>query len=132
MPVSYVINRIHRLVVSTAWARVTSAEILAHRDQLKNDPDFDPAFDQLVDGRGVTAVDVPLGDAKAIAGRTVFASTSRRAFVAGDLAVLSMARLMESYADREQGREEVRVFHDFASALAWLGLERVPESSHGS
>lgn len=37
---------------------------------------------------------------------------------------------MESYAQQEEGRDEVQILHDLATALAWLGLQRLPSSSH--
>ena len=69
MPIRYVIDKTQRLVFSTGWDRVTAAEILAHRGQLTADPDFDPTFNQLVDGRAVTAVDISIADVKDIASR---------------------------------------------------------------
>ena len=125
MPARYVIDKERRLVISTGWDRVTCAEILAHRDQLTRDPDFDPDFNQLVDGRAVTALDITLDKANAIASRTPFSPQSRRAFVASDLMILGLVRLMETYAQRTEGREQVRVFHDLPAALQWLGLQAV-------
>lgn len=126
MPARYVIHTEHHLVISTGWDRVSSAEIVAHRDQLHKDPDFNPAFDQLVDGRAVTGLDVSMKEARTIASRTLFSPSSKRAFVASSLAILGMARLMETYSKMSAGREQVRVFHDLLSALQWLGLESLP------
>lgn len=126
MPARYVIHIEHHLVVSTGWDRVSSAEIVAHRDQLRKDPDFNPTFNQLVDGRAVTGLDVSMDEARKIASGTLFSSSSRRAFVASNLAILGMARLMETYSQRAEGREQVRVFHDLPTALQWLGLESLP------
>ncbi len=99
----YVIDQERRLMISTGWDRVTFAEIVAHRGQLASDPEFDPEFDQLVDGRAVTELDLSLEDAKAIASRSLFSSSSRRAFVASDLAILGMARLVETYSRQVRG-----------------------------
>ena len=110
-------------MVSTGWERVTATEILQHRRQLRDDPAFNPDFDQLVDGRAVTGLDISLAEAKAIAAETPFSPKSRRAFVASGLPILGMARLMEAAAARGENREQVRVFHDFSEALKWLGLQ---------
>jgi hypothetical protein len=106
---------------------VTCAEILAHRDQLVNDPRFRPEFDQLVDGRAVTALDITLDEANTIASGSPFSRESRRAFVASNLLILGFARLMETYSRRSEGREQVRVFHSLPPALKWLGLETLPQ-----
>lgn len=123
MPTRYVIDKERRLIISTGWDRISCADILAHRNQLKNDPDFDPSYNQLVDGRAVTGLNLSLDETKAIASGSPFSLASRRALVARDLAVLGIARLAEAYSGAGKGREEVRVFHDFSAALAWLGVK---------
>jgi|SRR3974390_1024122 len=126
MPCRYVINIEKRIVVSVGWDRVTFDEITAHRAQIARDPEFNPDFDQLVDGTAVTALDVSMADAKVFASGSVFSPRSRRAFVASSLLILGMARLMETYARMKQGREQVHVFSNRADALKWLGLDSVP------
>ena len=126
MPTRYVIDTEKRLVISSGWGCVTCAEILAHRKQLVSHPDFDPKFDQLVDGRSVTELDMTMDEAKKIASSSPFSPESRRAFVASSLLVLGFARLMETHSKRGEGREQVRVFHDLPSALSWLGLDAIP------
>jgi hypothetical protein len=125
MPCRYFIDMERRLILSTGWDRVTFAEIEAHQEQLVNDPDFNPAFNQFVDATGVTTLDISAEEAKTVVGRRFFAPTAKRAFLASSLYVLGLGRVMEMYANREAGREEVRLFHDRASALQWLGLENV-------
>lgn len=126
MPSRYRIDKEQRLVISAGWDRVSCAEILAHRDQLAGDPDFSPDFDQLVDGTAVTALDISLDEARTIASRTIFSPKSRRAFVANNLIILGLARMMETYARIGKGREQVKVFHNGDEALKWLGLDLPP------
>ena len=123
MPCRYVIDRERRLVISVGWDRVTAAEIKAHREQLARDPDFN----QLVDGMAVTALDISMDEAKTFASGSVFSPTSRRAFVAGNLFILGMARLMETYARMTKGREQVNAFHNRDEAMKWLGLDSLPQ-----
>ena len=127
MPARFVIHPEQHLVISIGWDRVTCDEVLAHRDQLVSNPDFDPDFDQLVDGRAVTELEISVEEAKTIAGRSLFSAKSRRAFVASGLAILGMARLVETYSHLATGNKQIRVFHDLPTALKWLGLERLPE-----
>ena len=56
MPCRYVIDKERRVVLSTAWDLVTFAELKTHQNQLKNDPDFSPEFNQLLDMRDVATL----------------------------------------------------------------------------
>ena len=60
MPCRYVIDKERRLVISTAWDRLTFAQAKAHDDQLLSDPDFSPEFNQLMDATAVTAMDMSI------------------------------------------------------------------------
>jgi hypothetical protein len=123
MPCRYVIDVRLGLVISTGWDRVTFEEMKAHQDQLLSDPDFDPTFNQLMDGTAITALEATPTELKTIIGRTFFSPTSRRALLASSLHVLGLGRLMELYSKMEPGREQVCLFHDRESAMRWLGLE---------
>jgi hypothetical protein len=126
MPFSYVVYKDHRLVVSTGSDRVTFSEIKARQDQTKTDPDFDPEFNQLVDLRTVTGFDMSSEQAKALARRMIFSSTSKRAFVAASPAIFGVARMWEIFAEMADHPSEIRVFYDLPSALQWVGLESLP------
>ncbi len=127
MPCSYVIDRDRRLVVTTAWDRVTFAEAHEHQDQLLSDPSFDPEFNQLIDAAGVTSFDISGDEAARLATRAVFSAKSRRAFLATNPATFGMGRLMETYHSIAQLPEQVSVFRDRESALQWLGIEALPD-----
>jgi len=126
MPCRYAIDTQNGLVISTAWDRVTFAEIDAHQDRLARDPDFDPEFKQLVDATQVTHLDISIDEAKTIFGRKTFSSASRCAFLGRGLITLGMGRLIEAQAALLGGRETVRVFSNRQKALKWLGTENVP------
>ena len=127
MPCSHAIYKDQRLVITKVWDRVTFPEIRAHQEEFKNDPDFDPEFNLLIDATGATALDVSIDEARTIASQGLFAPTSRRAFVASNPAIFGMGRLMGVYHAMSTKREQLSVFHDRASALKWLGLEDDPE-----
>jgi hypothetical protein len=122
MPCRFIIDRDRGLIVTTGWDRVTFPEMKAHQEKLFNDPEFDPRYNQLVDGTAVTAVEASPDQLKSIFDRQFFSPTSRRAFLATSLAILSAARIIEMYAGLTRGREEVRVFHDRQAAMEWLGI----------
>lgn len=125
MPVRYVIDKERRLVVTTGWDRVTSAEITATQEQLRNDPDLNPDFNHLIDTTGVTVMDVSLDDAKRIASRGVFSSVSKGAVVATTPAIFGMGRLMQVHHDIAKLADEVRTFYDRDAALKWLGVDNL-------
>ena len=126
MPCRYVIDAEHGLVISTAWDRVTFAEVDAHQDRLVSDPSFNPDFKQLVDATQVTNLDISIDEAKAIFSRKTFSTASRCAFLGRGLIILGMGRLIEAQAALAKGRETVRVFSNRQKALKWLGMENVP------
>jgi hypothetical protein len=82
-PLKYVINKKRGIVITTAWDRVTFEEARAHQEQLKRDPEFIPVFNQLLDGTGITALQVSTEEAKLLARNSPpFSPSSRRAWVA--------------------------------------------------
>ena len=79
MPCRYIIDIPQALIIATAWDRVTHAEIKAHHDDMVNDPDFDPNFNQLLDFTSVTSLELSKDEAKQIASRKLLSPSSRRA-----------------------------------------------------
>ena len=123
MPFSYVVYKKHRLVVSTGTGRVTYDEIKARQDQTKGDPDFNSDFNQIVDLRAATTVDLTVDQARELASRNIFSPTSLRAFIATTPAVFGMGRMWESYTEIAQETSQIRIFSNLLSAIDWLGLK---------
>lgn len=124
MPCGYVIDKERRLVRSSCSGRLTFADAKSHQERLKNDPDFAPDFNQLLDLTAVTSLDISTEEAKTIAHGTLFFSPpSRRAWVASDPVVFGMSRLVEAYRQMAGAQDQFRVFYDRAEALQWLGLD---------
>lgn len=120
MPLSYAIDKQHRLVTSTASGVVTYSEILAHQNGLSNDPDFDPAFDQLVDGTAVTKLELTTENVRAVARHRLFAAGSRQAFATSSEFAYGMARMFELYRDSAGTGRLVKVFNGLEAAREWL------------
>ena len=99
MPFSYIVYSEQRLVVSTGSDRVTWVEIKDRQDQTKTDSDFNPEFNQIVDLRAVTAFDMTSDQARTLAQRMIFSSTSKRAFVAASPAVFGVGRMWEIFTE---------------------------------
>lgn len=129
MPCRYLIDAQHGLVISTAWDRVTFAEVDDHQNKLTSDPDFHPDLMHLVDATAVTGLDISIDQAKSIFGRRTFSSLSRCAFLGRGLIILGMGRLIEAQAAIAKGQETVRVFSERDKALHWLGMENFPPTA---
>jgi hypothetical protein len=129
MPARYLIHKNLRLIVNYGWGHLTFDDFRSQREAMIKDPDFDPSFDQLVDVTEVTTLDLSIEEAKSFARRGIFMPSSRRAVIARDPGMFAMGRLMDVHHAMTTGREQVRVFYDRESALAWLGLKAIPPDS---
>jgi len=128
MPVQYIIHKELRLVVSTAWGRVTFAEARAHQKRLQDDPDFHPEFNQFLDATDVTALDITAEEAQTLGRNSPhFAPVSRRAWLAANPFVFGMGRMIGIYREIAGGTEQFRVFNDREQALKWLGIDALPK-----
>ena len=116
-----------RLVVTTGRGVLTFAEARNQQNALQADPAFDPTFDQLLDMTGVTEFALSPAEAKSMAAPTLFSPASRRAYVGSSPVVFGMGRLMEAHHAQQASGSITHVFGDLPSALAWLGLEKLPE-----
>ena len=127
MPYSYSIRKEERLVISSGFGLVTFAELQASSDQLATDPNFNPDFDQLVDATAMTELRVSVDEAMKLARVNLFSRASRRAFVAPEPAAFGMIRLWSAYYElrNEPSHVAVAVFSDLASALTWLGRDKL-------
>ena len=120
MPLSFVIDKQRRLVISTASGTVTYSEIAAHQVGVKNHPDFDPAFDQLIDGTGVTKIAVTVEEIRTVARQRLFGAESRQAFATSSQFAYGMARMFELYREASGSGRPVRVFNTLEAAQEWL------------
>jgi hypothetical protein len=128
MPIRYLIDKKLRLVITIGSDCVTFTETRAHQDQLLSDPDFDPEYNQQIDLTGTTMLDMTVDEARTIASRKIFSSTSKRAFIASSPSIFGMGRLMQAYHEMAPEPSQARVFYDRDAAMKWLGLETPPRS----
>jgi hypothetical protein len=59
MPAVLKIDRQRRVVSSTFYGNVTGDDLLRHGARIKADPEFNPAFAEIVDFSGIHAITVP-------------------------------------------------------------------------
>jgi hypothetical protein len=119
MPVSYKIDKQHKLVMSTAFGVVTMADALAHQAQLLADVDFDPSFSQLMDLTHVTKLEAGPGDIRRLAMETIFSADSRRAILVSSNLVYGLARMFEIFRETV-GEKGIHVFRNLDEALDWV------------
>lgn len=129
MPFAYIVHKDLRLVVSTGHDCVSWTEIRACQDQAKNDPNFNPEFDQIVDLRATTRLDMTGEEARVLARRMIFSRSSKRAFVVSTPSVFGMGRMWETITEFSDSPSKIQVFYDLALALEWLGLEALPATT---
>ncbi len=130
MPCRYVIDKQRRLVSTTASGHVTFAEAKAHQDQLVNDPDFDPSFNQLLDASEVTVADLSSQQLRVLATRQFFSAEARRALVASQPLMFGLGRMMQAYHEIARGKAQMHVFYDRSEAMRWLGLQNDASSTN--
>ncbi len=119
MPISYRIDKSLRMVFTTAQGVLTGQDILTHLPRLREDPDFDPSYDQLVDFRDVIEIPIPRGEMETISMHHVF--NGRGAVVAEKDIGFGMMRMYEVLSKFEP--DQFKVFRDMAEARRWLGLD---------
>jgi hypothetical protein len=119
MPVYFKINKEHRLVLSTASGVFTVADALAHQENLRKHPDFDPSFSQLMDFTQVTRIELKEEDVQRLAQASIFSPDSRRALVTTSDVAFGLARMFEMLRDT-MGEKGIRVFRNLDDALEWI------------
>ena len=118
LPASYTIDTDRTLVVTRIWGAATEDEIFDHGQRLRNDPQFQPDFRQLVDMSELTEIRVGSGVIRDASRNQFFSPGVRRAVVANSDAAFGMAR-MYAIASENAG-QTIEVFRDINPAKAWL------------
>jgi len=126
VPYYYKIDKEHRVVLTTAFGAVTLADLLAHREQVLNDPDFDPTYSQIVDFTQATKMEVRGQDVEQFAQYDLFSPQSRRALVAPSNEKYGLCRMYATLRE-VHGETGIRVFHAIDEALDWVFSEGTPE-----
>lgn len=120
MPVTFRIDKTLHIVFTRAEGVLTALEISDHQQALLQDPDFDPSFDQLIDGTEITAVGISTAEIRRLASTKMFGEGSRRAFVVPRPAIYGVFRMAQILRDAEP--DSNKIFRDMEEAKKWLGL----------
>jgi hypothetical protein len=119
MPGFYKIDKELRLVLTSAFGVLTRDEILTSRQQLLEDPDFDPSYSQVQDYSGVTKIELTADDVRSLAQASVFSSQARRALVVKDDLQFGLSRMFGTHRE-SAGEMGIRVFRNLHEAVDWV------------
>ncbi|MGB3647867.1 MAG: hypothetical protein WBF36_01945 [Desulfobulbales bacterium] len=122
MPAEYKIDKSRRMVLSVAYGILTDQDVQSHQEMLRDDPDFDSSFSQLVDCTDVTKADDLSTDAiYELARRNPFSVGSHRAFVAPKKLLYGLLRMFQILTNDYP--DELVVFKDLTEARKFLKLD---------
>ena len=122
MPAQYKIDTERRMVFTVAYGILTDQDAYTHQEKLRDDPDFDPSFSQLIDSTNVTEADGLSTEAVyKLARRNPFGAGSQRAFVASNRLLYVMFHVFQTLT--EDHSDEVVIFKDLTEAREFLKLE---------
>ena len=122
MPAEYTIDKARKMVFSKAYGSITDQDVYAHQDKLRDDPDFEPGFSQLIDSTNVVKADGLSTEAVyRLARRNPFGAGSRRALVASNRLLYVMFHVFKAIT--EDHPDEIVIFKDLTEAREFLKLE---------
>ena len=116
---TYSVDCSARVVFTSICAPLTLGDLIALGDALRNDPSFDPTFDELLKVSPGSAIDLRYADVQAATTADPFSKQSRRAIVVHadvDYGVARMYELMHG--------GHIHVFRSLETAREFLGLNR--------
>ena len=124
MGIVFDIRESERLVHVSCTGDITLSEILAYEQEVIEAPGFDPSYDELIDLRGATKLDVSFEDVEGIVSyeksHEKYVGARKCAFVAPRAFNFGIARMYELMED--DSPMETKVFRDIGEARSWLGL----------
>lgn len=118
MPVTHRVDVENRIVHTEYSGEVTDADLRAQYLALRNDPQFDPSFCEVIDTTHVTRAAVSSAALRECAGWVVFSSTARRALIAPTDLLYGVCRIYQGNLDR--GGDVTHVFRTRVDAIAWI------------
>ena len=116
----YVINKQLGLVTVSASATVNAAQLVALRQQVNNDPDYDSRWPVLVDLSGASTLDFTATDLRQLAASAMTDPSARQAIVVGSELGFGLARMFEAFSAVSKHNENVRVFRSADEAQRWV------------
>jgi hypothetical protein len=116
----YVIDKQLALVTVTGSGAVNAAELVALRQRIRADPDYDNRMSALIDLTGASGLEFTAAELRQLAGSVMTQPSARQAIAVGSDLGFGLGRMFESFSAAGGHSENVRVFRDAAEARAWL------------
>jgi hypothetical protein len=120
LAITHHIDRERRVVLTFLEGAVDDAQAVDCIQCLRDDPDFEPSLNQLIDCTAVSDFRITSAGIRAVTYDAPFGEGSRRAVVAPQQAIFGMARMLQLLS---RGPSEINVFRSVNEARAWLGLD---------
>ncbi|HWS18531.1 MAG TPA: hypothetical protein VN223_10965 [Candidatus Elarobacter sp.] len=119
MPVVLKIDPHRKVVYSAFYGRITNAELLGHRKQIADDPDFNPQFSDIVDFSDVTDPAITESAISALAANpTLFSSSAVHIVVAPAALMFQLGNMFKDLA--QSSRPNFHVVRTRAEAYKLL------------
>ena len=121
MAYKYSIDHSKRRVEISFEGELSLQDINGLREDTRDDPQFDPAYDQLIDGRNITSLQaVGSEQVKALATNRagVHEDGARRVFVVNTDLGFGFARMFQLLSNTET---DIHVCRSYEEAIDWLG-----------
>lgn len=117
---NYSIHAAERLVSVKFSGHLTFADLQNYITQLRQNPDFNPVFSELVDLTAVASTELNYGKSAILSDSAdPFSLESRRAFVVVNEAVHHVVRIYQMLREDALG---IRAFGTIEEAKQWLGV----------
>jgi len=132
MPLTHRVLKEQRLVLIVGSGDVAANDIVANRQALLSDPDFDPSFNALVDFTHVPETSLDLDAMRTLSREPLFSRASRIAIVpvaSGSEALFAIARMYETYREVSNMGDHLRVFRTLEKAREWLRGSSIPRAA---
>jgi hypothetical protein len=120
MPITYVIDQVHRAVLSDVRGTVSMADVVDVTNRLRREPFFQPTFSLLIDLSETQHFNIAAEDLGGFVhtSHDPFQPGIRRAIVATRPDSYGVARMYQNLA----GDLNICIFRSRDEALSWLGL----------
>ena len=121
MPARYSIDSSQHVVFTTLSEVVTLDDVVALIARLRDDPQFDSSYSELVDLSGTDEVRLGFTDFHHLATIDPFTKKAKRAFVVPQHgAVFGVTRMFQQI---RRENPDIRIFSSREEALEWVGLK---------
>lgn len=118
MAFSYNIDTADKVILCRGNGILNAGEILAVRQQIRKDVNFDVVFDRIIDLREVAEISISTDDLRGIADPSFYSRPSRVAFIANDDLKFGMSRMYAAFCNYDQ--DNCQIFRDMTEARQWI------------